>query len=103
MPQKTYVSDQPRLEMSFTKPGKDRVVISFVNGSFSTADEEVQKHIEGCDRFGKSLRLAPSALEAARSKAVLLRKAANQAEAEAVAAESAVKALEPKPEPKPEA
>ncbi len=87
MASKTYVSDQKELNM-----GK----AVFIHGVLTTDDAAVQKIIEGCERFGKSVRLAPSALEVAKAKAVSLRALAVKADKAACEAEDAVKALEPK-------
>ena len=65
MASKTYVSEQPSLFM-----GKG---VDFSHGKFTTDDVAVQKLIEGNERFGKSIKLMPSPLEAAKAHAVSLR------------------------------
>ena len=87
MASKTYVSDHKDLSM-----GK----IVFFHGKFTTDEVAVQKFIEGNERFGKSIRLAPSPMDAAKANAVSLRALAVKANKAADDAEAAVKDLEPK-------
>ncbi len=85
---KTYVSDKPFL--SFSHPGaKD--TIHFVNGLLTTADSEIQEHIEASEFFGRSVRLQPSPRAAAVASALLARKNAALA---AALASKAVAAIE---------
>ena len=95
---KTYISDLAHLDMSYTPYGKDPVtdrrVISFVKGEFSTDDADIQKFIENSDRFGTSIKIKPSEVEAKRAIAVSLRAAAVKANKAAADAESEVAKLE---------
>ena len=86
MASKTYVSEQPSLFM-----GKG---VDFSHGKFTTDDVAVQKMIEGNERFGKSIKLAPSPMDAAKAHAVSLWALAVKADKAAADAEAAVKNLE---------
>ena len=88
MASKTYVSDQRELNM-----GKG---VFFHHGVLTTDDTGVQELVEGNERFGKSIKLMPSPLDAAQAHAVSLRALAVKADKAAADAESAVKNLEPK-------